>query len=168
MREIRRLDNGEVIHSGDFNSDAELLIDGLNKSVSFYRADFRSANFSYANFSSADFSYADFSSADFSSANFRSADFSYANFSSADFSYANFSSVCGDGIAIKYLAYGNYKLIIQGNNGFFGCTKKTLDDWLEHKGEGLNSDDLFYLENITKPFVRMVIAEREAKKESEK
>jgi len=37
--EIKRWDNQQVIHSGDFNSTKECLEDGVKKGISFYRAD---------------------------------------------------------------------------------------------------------------------------------
>lgn len=38
MIEIKRWDNGEVIHSGDFKSVKECLEDGVRQGVNFYRA----------------------------------------------------------------------------------------------------------------------------------
>lgn len=49
MIEIKRYDNGEIIHSGDFESIKECLEDGVSKNISFYRAYLVGANLERAN-----------------------------------------------------------------------------------------------------------------------
>ena len=47
--EVKRLDTGEVIHSGNFSSVKECLENGIKKGISFFRANLEGANLRGAN-----------------------------------------------------------------------------------------------------------------------
>lgn len=99
MIEIRRLNNNEIIHSGDFKSMRECVEDAVRKDVSLWSAnlqsvDLRSANLESANLQSANLRSANLQSADLRSANLqstnlRSADLWSADLRSADLQLAN-------------------------------------------------------------------------------
>ena len=116
MIQIKRWDNNETIHEGDFLAFKECFRDGKYKGVSFYRADMSGADMRGADMSGADMSGAnmrradmrradmsganmrganmrgaDMSGADMSGADMRRADMSGANMSGADMSGANMS-----------------------------------------------------------------------------
>jgi len=97
MIEIKRWDNGEVIHSGEFDSIKECFEDGIRREISFS------------------------------------------------------------------LRHGIYKLEIIDDMCWGGCTKKTLPEWLEYTGDDVPESDRIYLETVTKPFIKMVIAFRDIK-----
>jgi len=109
----------------------------------------RSADLSYANLS-----YADLRSADLSYANLSSADLSYADLRSADL-----RSAVGGSSRIQSLQIAPYKIIVLDKEiAWGGCTKKTVQEWLDYDGDDLPEAQKEYLETITKPFIRMMIA----------
>ena len=55
--EIKRWDNGEVIHSGDFKSIKDCLLDGVSSGISFEYADLRGADLREADLRGADLRY---------------------------------------------------------------------------------------------------------------
>ena len=82
--EIKRWDNGEIIHSGEYESLADCFNAAASDKKSFYCADLRYADLSEANLRYADLSYADLCRADLREANLLGADLSYADLRYAD------------------------------------------------------------------------------------
>lgn len=101
MIEIKRWDNGEVIHSGDFDSVKECLEDVVKKGICFHRADLRGANLQVA----------DLRGADLQCADLRGANLQCAYLQGADLDFASWHLWCGSTKAIvddrlsKQLAY---------------------------------------------------------------
>jgi len=51
-----------------------------------------------------------------------------------------------------------YRIIVLDNEIVWGgCTKKTVQEWLDYDDDRLNESDKKYLETITKPFIKMCI-----------
>ena len=95
---------------------------------------------------------ADLRGADLSSAYLSSAYLGGANLSSA-----NLRDVIGGASRVQCLQIDPYKIIILDKEIVWGgCTKKTVQEWLDYSGEELNEKNKLYLETITKPFIRMV------------
>jgi hypothetical protein len=91
-----------------------------------------------------------------------SANFSYANLSSADLRYANLRyAVGGSGERIQCLQIHPYKIVILDKEIVWGgCTKKTVQEWLDYAGDDLSPECKEYLERITKPLIRMVCGDK--------
>ncbi len=152
---IERYDNGEVIHSGEFDSVADCLEDAIKKEISLWRA-----NLSYANLSYANLSYANLRSANLRYADLRYANLSSANLSSADLRSADFCYSYGGNHRHNCAKIGDYMLVIVDDICWGGCTKKTVQEWLDFDGKEESESDRKYLETVTKPFIRMVMEQR--------
>ncbi len=142
------------------------------RSADLRSADLRSANLSYANLSYANLRSADLRYADLRSANLRSANLSYANLRYANLRYADlryaenittahFQYSYGGNSVAQQLQVGAYQLTIIEDTLWGGCTKMKLTEWLEYDGEELRESDKNYLEYVTKPFILMVMCQRE-------
>ena len=222
--EIKRWDNEEVIHSGEYESIADCFNAAAKEGKSFFRAnlssadlthanlrfaDLISADLTHANLSYANLRFADLISANLTHANLRFADLISANLTHANLSYANlvsanlisadlthanlsyadlisadlrfanlisadlthakntaeikfFNNVIGDGVAINSMQFGEYKIAIIGDFCCAGCTTKTCQEWLDFDGSELSEGDKKYLEGVTKPYIRMILAMRES------
>jgi hypothetical protein len=129
-REIINRWSGEVMHSGEVNSIAELAI---SKSADLSAANLSGADLSGADLSGADLSAADLSGADLSGADLSAADLRVADLSGADLSAAN--------LRVAYLSACKQRVIrIQGSrheinaiNGDVrvGCVRMPITEWLE-------------------------------------
>ena len=180
MISIKRWDNGEVIHSGDFKSVKECLEDGVSKGVSFYRADLigsnlrdsnlSCSNLSYSSLIGSNLSYSNLSGSNLIGSNLRDSNLSCSNLSyssliGSNLSFSNLSGsnligsdlrgAIGNGTEVKSLQVSPHKLTYYNGELWGGCTHKTCEDWLAYEGEGLDESDKEYLEKITKPFIRM-------------
>ena len=177
MIEIKRWDNGEVIHSGDFSSVKECLEDGIRKEIDFWRAnmcganmrdaDMRGANMCDANMRGANMRGANMRGADMCDANMCGADMRGANMRDADMRGANMCDAdmrgaVGSNSRVSSMQHGPYSIVVVDDICHGGCTTKTLQEWLEYDGEELNAYDKNYLEVFTKPFIKMVIASRDS------
>lgn len=80
-----------------------------------------------------------------------------SNLRGSNLSYANLGGSVGKS---ESLQIGKYRLVINEDICWGGCTKKTLQEWLDYSGDELHLDDKSHLETVTKPFIRMVIAAR--------
>ena len=174
--QLKRWDTKEVIFELECNSWGELLKGALKANVSFYRANFSSADFRGANFSSADFRGAnfrgadfrgadfrgvdfrdvDFRDVDFRGANFRYAHFRGANFSSADFRGANFSSA-DFSISKHQYKIGNmrewhsmqldtYEIGFNNRLLCIGCQQHTIKEWKNFTDDEISKLDDYALE----------------------
>ena len=91
--------------------------------------------------------------ANLSGANLYRADLSSANLTRADLTYA-----VGGNSRIQCLQINPYKIIVlDGSIAWGGCTKKTVQEWMDYSGDELDEKDKKYLETITKPFIQMCI-----------
>ena len=145
MISIKRWDNGEVIHSGDFKSVKECLEDGVSKGVSFYRADLIGSNLRDSNLSCSNLSYS----------SLIGSNLSFSNLSGSNLIGSDLRGAIGNGTEVKSLQVSPHKLTYYNGELWGGCTHKTCEDWLAYEGEGLDESDKEYLEKITKPFIRM-------------
>jgi len=127
-------------------------------------SDLSGANLSGANLSGADLSRANLSAANLSVANLSVANLSVANLSGANLYRANLyradlRGAVGGNSRMQCLQIEPYKIIILDRETVWGgCTKKTVQEWLEYAGDELKETDRKYLETITKPFIRMRLA----------
>ncbi len=81
-----------------------------------------------------------------------------ANLAGADLTIANLTGAVGGNSRMHCLQIDPYKIIILDKEIVWGgCTKKTVQEWLEYTGENLSESDKKYLETVTKPFIRMVM-----------
>jgi len=140
-------------------------LSGANLSgANLYRANLSGANLTVANLSGANLYRANLSGANLTVANLSGADLSVANLSGANLSGANLSGAnlrgaVGGNSRMQCLQIEPYKIIILDRETVWGgCTKKTVQEWLEYAGDELNETDRKYLETITKPFIRMRLA----------
>ena len=112
-----------------------------------------------ANLCDADLRGANLCGADLRYANLRYANLRDANLCGADLSGANLYGAAGGNSRIQSLQIHPYRIIVLDKDiAWGGCTKKSVADWLAYDGEGLSESDKTYLETVTKPFLRMVIA----------
>jgi hypothetical protein len=64
---------------------------------------------------------------------------------------------------VNAMQFGKYKIVIlDAEICWGGCTRKTCQEWIDYDGTELNEYDEKYLETITKPFIRMVLASKSA------
>ena len=157
MIEIKRRDNGEVIHSGDFDTIKECLEDGVLKGISFFRADLNDAELNGAKLNGAKLNDAELNGAELNYAELNGAKLNGAKLNGAKLNDASFKYITGNTHGVYCLQHGDYKLAIIGDICFGGCTKRTLQEWLDYSGDNESESDRKYLENVTKPFIKMVI-----------
>lgn len=111
-------------------------------------ADLRGANLAYTNLSGTNLSGADLTGADLCGANLREANLTGVSLCGA----------YGGNSRMQCLQIDPYKIIVLDNEIVWGgCTKKTVQEWLDYDGDGLDESDKKYLETITKPFIKMCI-----------
>ena len=151
--EIKHKRDGRILFEGEFACFKDGVVEASARDVDLWDADLggadlRCANLRCANLGDADLRGADLRGADLRCANLRGADLGGADLRRADLR----------GTDLHTMQSGRYFLsackgVLRG-----ACTIKTYQEWLEYDGEGLSDYDKSYLENVTKPFVRMVIA----------
>ena len=108
---------GEVIHSGEFETMKELILDAIS---------------SYANLRNADLSDADLSNANLRNADLRNADLSDANLRNADLSDANLWGCAGNRSQIKSLFISDvYSITYTSKYLQIGCERHAISDWWE-------------------------------------
>ena len=156
MIEIKNRFNGQVIFGGEYDTLLEAVIAAVNGGANLHDANLRDADLSGANLRGANLSGANLSDADL-----RDADLSGANLSDANLRDADLSGAVGGNVRMTAMQLSPYRLVIIDDICWGGCTKKTMDEWLEFEGDELNDSDKKYLETVTKPFIRMVLAQRE-------
>ena len=92
-------------------------------------------------------------------ANLFGADLSRANLSGANLSGAKLAYSVGGNNRMHCLQVDPYKIIVLDKEiAWEGCTKKTVQEWLDYSGDELVESDKKYLETVTKPFLRMVLS----------
>ena len=127
-------------------------------------ANLRGANLCGANLRGADLRDAnlcdaDLGDADLRGANLRGANLRDANLRGADLCGANLRGAVGGNSRIQSLQIHPYRIIVLDKDiAWAGCTKKSVADWLAYDGKRLSESDKTYLETVTKPFLRMVVA----------
>jgi hypothetical protein len=89
MIEIKRWDNEEVIHSGDFDSIKECLEDGVRKGIIFYKANFCKADLRGVDLEEANLEGATLDRADLEGTNLYKANFCKADLRGVDLEEAN-------------------------------------------------------------------------------
>lgn len=90
-------------------------------------------------------------------ANLAGANLYGANLYEANLAGANLTEAVGNNSRISCLQHGVYRLVVLDQMHVWGgCTYKTAGEWLAYTGGELSESDRDYLENITKPFIRMV------------
>ena len=121
-------------------------------------ADLRDANLRGADLRDAYLSGADLSGADLREADLRGADLRGANLSGANLREADLRGAYGGNARMQCLQIDPYRIIVLDKEIVWGgCTKKTVQEWLDYDGDGLDESDKKYLETITKPFIKMCI-----------
>jgi uncharacterized protein YjbI with pentapeptide repeats len=122
-------------------------------------ADLTGADLTGANLTGANLTGANLSGAYLSGAYLSGANLTRADLTRADLSGAYLSGAVGGNSRIQCLQIDPYKIIILDKEIVWGgCTKKTAQEWLDYSGDELNEPGRKYLENVTKPFIRMAIA----------
>ena len=59
---------------------------------------------------------------------------------------------------MQCLQVAPYKIVVLDKEIVWGgCTKKTVQEWLDYDGSELSETERKYLNKITKPFIRMCI-----------
>ena len=141
--EIKHKRDGRILFEGEFACFKDGVVEASARDVDLWDADLGGADLRCANLRCANLGDADLRGADLRGADLWDADLRCANLRGTDLhtmqSGRYFLSAC--------------KGVLRG-----ACTIKTYQEWLEYDGEGLSDYDKSYLENVTKPFVRMVIA----------
>ena len=95
-------------------------------------------------------------------ANLNGANLNGAYLRGAYLSGANLNGAMGSNSRISSLQHDKYRLVILDKEMCWGgCTKMTCAEWLAYDGAELDEYDKNYLETITKPFIRMVLATTE-------
>ena len=183
MIEIKRWDNGEIIHKGDFTSIKECLEHGVREEVSFHHADLSNADLSNAKLDCAELEGADLKNANLNSAELNDAELNYVDLSNADlsnaelrntklhntkFNNANLKNVklnnaVGNSTHVQCFQFADYKIVIHGDTCHYDCITKSLQEWLNYEGDELNSRRKKYLNDFTKPLIRMVINSRKSR-----
>ncbi len=135
--EIKHRYTDEVLYSSECDTLRDAVIEAIEKGANLRSADLSSANLRCANLSSADLRCAE-------------------NILEADFAYSY-----GGNSTAQQIQLGEYQLTIIENVCWGGCTRKTLCEWLEYDGDALSEADRNYLNYVTKPFIMMVMAQRE-------
>jgi uncharacterized protein YjbI with pentapeptide repeats len=91
-------------------------------------------------------------------ANLRGANLRGANLRGADLCGADLRGVVGSGHRVQSLQIYPYNIIVLDKSiAWAGCTKKSVDEWLNYDGAELSDSSKTYLETVTKPFLRMVV-----------
>lgn len=108
--------------------------------------------------------YSNLNGANLNDAQLNYSNLNYAQLNNAELNNARLNyatgSVHGD---VYCLQHGLYKLVAHSGILHGGCTTLTLEEWLEYNGDDLDEEDKSYLENITKPFAKMIINLRKSK-----
>jgi len=121
-------------------------------------ADLRDAYLSGANLRGADLRDAYLSGAYLSGANLRGANLRGADLRGANLRGADLSGAYGGNARMQCLQIDPYRIIVLDKEIVWGgCTKKTVQEWLDYDDDRLNESDKKYLETITKPFIKMCI-----------
>jgi len=121
-------------------------------------ADLRGAYLSGAYLSGADLRDAYLSGAYLSGANLRGANLRGADLRGANLRGADLSGAYGGNARMQCLQIDPYRIIVLDKEIVWGgCTKKTVQEWLDYDDDRLNESDKKYLETITKPFIKMCI-----------
>ncbi len=116
------------------------------------------ANLAGADLTGANLTGADLTGASRSGGGLDGASLDGANLAGADLTIANLTGAVGGNSRMHCLQIDPYKIIILDKEIVWGgCTKKTVQEWLEYTGENLSESDKKYLETVTKPFIRMVM-----------
>jgi len=124
------------------------------RGANLYGANLRGADLYEANLYEANLGGANLGGANLGGANLRGANLYEANLYEADLRGA-----IGGNRRIESLQVYPYRITILDKQVVWGgCTKKTAHEWLEYEGKELMPSDKTYLETVTKPFIRMVLA----------
>jgi DNA-binding protein Fis len=153
MIEIKRWDTGAVIHGGDFPSIKECLEDGVKKGITFYRAQLNDAQLNGAQLNDAQLN----------DAQLNGAQLDGAQLDGAQLDGAQLNDATGSCARLHCFQHGTYKIVIVDDVCHGGCTTKKLAEWLSYSGDDLDDYDKNYLETITKPLIKMVMAARAGK-----
>ena len=90
-------------------------------------------------------------------ANLNGASLDGANLNGANLDGAKLSGVIGGNTRIQSIQVDPYRIVIIDKSIVWGgCTKKTVQEWLEYDGSDRGDEDRKYLETVTKPFIRMI------------
>ena len=142
-------------------NDAELNYAKLNY------AKLNDAKLNDAKLNGAELNYAELNYAKLNDAKLNDAKLNYAELNYAKLNYAKLNGAKLNGAKLNYatgsnkrvscMQFGVYSLVAYDNICHGGCTTKTLDTWLNYEGDGLSKEDLNYLNNVTKPFIKIFL-----------
>jgi len=126
MIEIKRWDNGEVIHSGDFFSIKECLEDGVEKGVSFYRANLTNFNLKGANLNNGIFN----------GAHLNGTNFNGAHLNNVNLNNVRLWGCIGNGRQIKSLFVSDFYPITYTSKYLqIGCERHSIVEWCDFNDE---------------------------------
>ena len=155
------LDNIVAEHGNWLRNEGGSCADlsGANLSGAYLSgADLSGANLRDADLSDANLRDAYLSGADLSGANLRDANLRDANLRGANLRGANLRDAYGGNARMQCLQIDPYRIIVLDKEIVWGgCTKKTVQEWLDYDDDRLNESDKKYIETITKPFIKMCI-----------
>jgi len=195
MIEIKNRFTGGIIHSGDFQSVKECLLDAIKNDANLRGANLRGADLRYANLEDAnlrgaDLRYANLEDAnllganlldaDLGGANLGGANLRYANLRGADLRYANLGDAdlrwcAGNKCEIKSLWFSDvYPITYTSEYMQIGCERHKIADWWEFDDKRILKMDgktalKFWREN--KDLIKQIVDANPAKptgKESDK
>ena len=155
MIEIKNRFTGGIIHSGDFQSVKECLLDAIKNDANLRGANLRGADLRYANLEDA---------------NLRGADLRYANLGDADLRWC-----AGNKCEIKSLWFSDvYPITYTSEYMQIGCERHKIADWWEFDDKRILKMDgktalKFWREN--KDLIKQIVDANPAKptgKESDK
>jgi hypothetical protein len=153
--------NNAQLNDAQLNN-AELNYAKLNDAKLNYAqlnyAQLNNAELNNAQLNDAKLNYAQLNYAQLNNAELNNAQLNDAQLNDAELNYAELNNATGNTQRTHCYQHGKYKLVIVGNVCHGGCTTKTLDEWIAYDGAGLDGYELDYLNNVTKPFIRMVKA----------
>lgn len=156
--QIKRWDDQEVIHGGNFNSVKECLEDGVKKGVGFYCAnliganligvDLRGADLRDANLRCANLKCADLSGADLRGVDLGGADLRGVDLSGADLRGADLWNTTGNGKELLTIQTPYYIITIDCINSVMqiGCKNYTIKEWFSFSDDEIIDMDSRALE----------------------
>ncbi len=146
MIEIKRWDNGEVIHSGDFADLKECLVDGVSKGISFYRAELNGAELNYAELNGAELNYAELNGArlnyaELNGARLNYAELNYAELNGAELNGAELNRAELPKLSASICAGEEYWVFINPQVVQAGCEHHSPEDWRKMTKEKIAAMD---------------------------